>query len=184
GGDVTTGDLTTVGGLVAGPVGRVEDGLAALDVVQRRHLRVDRGVPEPRRAGGVRPGHQLRVRQHPAAGGRGQAVAGQVDVDVTGDDAVVEVVLVDVEGDLVPVRQRGPVRVGGRVPVRVADQGEPDALPVLLEHVRAGGDHVLLVPDAGVAVPGHRGGGRQLGEEVEPAERLLQVEHDGALVRG
>ena len=64
---------------------------------------------------------------------------------VAGDQPVVDVVGVDADRDLVAVRQRLAVRVGRLVPVRVADQREALARLVGLEHVRAGGDHVLLV---------------------------------------
>jgi len=61
-----------------------------------------------------------------------------------------------------------------------------DGTPVTskdVKYVRARGDHVLLVLRPGVLGDGHRRGARHLCEVVEPAEGLLQVEHDRPVVR-
>ena len=82
----------------------------------------------------------------------------------------------------VRVGQRRAVGVGGLVPVGVALEREALAEVVRVEHVRARGDHVLLVLAAGVLGRGHRDGRGQLGEVVEARERRLEVEDDRLVV--
>ena len=89
--DVATG-RAAVGPLVAGLVGRVQDGLAAVDVVQRRDVRVEHREPGARDRGRVGVGLQLRVTEDLALSLGADAGALDRDVEVTGQQPVVDVV--------------------------------------------------------------------------------------------
>ena len=164
-------------------IGRVLDRLAAMDVVQRRDIRVDRGVPEPGDLSRVGVLLLVRVAQDPPLGGWLHTTTGHIHIEVARDQPVVDVISVDIQRDLDLVGQRLAVRVGSRVPLVVAHQREVLAEIVALELVRTGGDHVLLVLRAGVLGPRHRNGGGEHGEIVEATERLAEVEDDRLVVR-
>src|SRR5690606_29270102 len=158
GGDFTA-QFTAVGALDAFAADRVLDGLAAGEVVQRLDLGVDVDVEVG--AGGrvVDVGARLLVGDELALHRRAQAGAGQVHVELSVDEALVDLVLVDafLNGD--PVGQCGADRVTVRVPLFVADQDQAVAGGVVVfELVGAGGDHAGLVLLALVGLGRHRSG--------------------------
>ncbi|CAM5194452.1 hypothetical protein BLIC30S_01837 [Bacillus licheniformis] len=180
GGDVATGLRATTGGLEGLRVGRVDDGLAALDVGDHR-LREDRVADEARlRVVDV----ALVLLEHLLA--RGGADTRRVDVEVvlTLDQTVVHVVGVRGERDADLVRQglADGVRLG--VPLVVADKLDGLVRGVRLPLVRTGGEGLQLVLGLGVLVLADRGRGGhgQHLQEVTVGDR--QLEDDGLVVRG
>ena len=170
-------------GLLLRLVRRVLDRLAAGQVVHRRYLRVE--VEEVEEAGDRVVGllHQRRVGQDLRARRGLHAGARRVDVDVAGQQAVVKVVRVHVQVDDDLGRVLLGLRVLGRRPVRVVDQGRLLVQLVAGEHVGTGGDRVELVVGARVLGRRDRGGLRDGHHVVEVGERLQQVELDRVRVR-
>ena len=181
--DRPAGDRAAVGILQREVVGGVLDRLAAGQVGERRHLRVD--VEEPAEPGErvvrvrleVRAGEDLspRRRLHPRAR--------EVDLGVAGQQPVVHVVGVHVHVDDDLAGQLRNRRVLSGVPVLVRDQYRRLVQLVALELVRAGGHDVRLVARAGVLVRRHRSALRDRHHVVEFGERVGQVEHDRRRVR-
>ena len=107
----------------------------------------------------------------------------RVDVDVPGQQPVVEVRRVHVQVDDDLAGQLAGLRVLVRRPVRVRHQDGLLVHLVALEHVRPGGQRVQLVVGAGVLGLRHRGRLRQRRHVVEVRERRQQVELDRVRVR-
>ena len=149
-GDLAT-DLTTPGGLRGHPVDGVLDGLAALDVVERRHLggehrvaqeagdRVVSVLLEVLAAEDLRPGLRPARRCR-----RGRASSAPDSSRLSMSFASTFSVDLDLVDELLAQR------VGLGVPLVVLDQGELLADLVALELVRARRERVLLVLQAGV----------------------------------
>ncbi len=131
----------------------------------------------------VRAGQQVLVLQHLRQRGRLDAGARDVDVLVTSDDLVVQVVGLQAELHVDLVRQRLAVGVGRRVPVGVAHERAAGAdVGVAVPHVRTRGDRVAGVLLAGVLGRRDRCRRGQLRQVVELGERLLEVEDDRVVV--
>ena len=96
-----------------------------------------------------------------------------IDVKVAADDPVVDVVSIDIEGDLDAIRERLAIGVGRRIPLIVADQVEALAGLQVLKLVRTAGDNRVPVLGASVLVLGDRHRVGLLGEIVESCERRL-----------
>jgi hypothetical protein len=96
--------LAAVGALVARAVGGVEHGFAAVDVVQRGHGRAHDGESQPGNQCRVGVGQERPVSQDPALRGRANPPTFDGDIDVACDQLVVDVVGVDVERHIDPIR--------------------------------------------------------------------------------
>ena len=182
-GHLAPGELAAVGVLVGRRVHRVHDRFAAVDVVERLHRRVDRGVPEPRRDGLSARSWRSGLLQH--LGQRGRLHAGARDVDVQSPLMIWLSMSSACRPSFTSIWSGSALRFGS---VHASQLGLRTSLPPLLRsmcraHVRPGRDQlrVLLARVLGLR---HRHGLRQLGEVVELGERLLEVEDDRRVVRG
>ncbi len=106
-----------------------------------------------------------------------------VDVEVAADQPVVDIVGVDIEGDLDAIRECLAIGVGCGIPLIVADQVEALAGLQVFKLVRTGGDDRVPVLGASVLVLGDRHRVGLLGKVVERCERRFGVEDDRVLIR-
>ncbi len=155
-----------------------------MDVVERRDLLDHRDVADDAGVRVVGVGLEAGVGQDLGLVGPGQTGLAQVQVGRAVQQAGVQLVGVGGDGQLDDVRQGLAERVGGGVPVLVADQLVALARLGCPELVRAGGDRLLTVLGAGVQLL-RDGRGRAHGQQVrEVRVGLRQAEHDGVVVRG
>ena len=105
-------------------------------------------------------------------------------LEVAADQPVVDIVGVDIEGDLDAIGECLAIGVGCWIPLIVANQVKALAGLQIFKLVRTGGDDRLPVLGALVLVLGHWHRVGLLGKVVEGCERRLGVEDDRVLIRG